>query len=98
MSPLSPQIGYTEMIIMFQDVEANGRSILIQCLLLVSYISTTHSCYFNKNKERLDVYYCVYLKKIAKQKVPERGKSDVDVQTKGEGKIIVHQEKYGEKK
>ncbi|KAG0549557.1 hypothetical protein BDA96_01G265800, partial [Sorghum bicolor] len=32
------------------------------------------------------------------QKVPEQGISDVDVQTKGENKIIVHQEKDGEKK
>jgi hypothetical protein len=65
----------------------------------VSYIRTTHSCYFNKNKDRLDVFYCVYyFKNNVEQKVPERVKSDVDIQTKGEGKIIVHQEKYGEKK
>ena len=65
----------------------------------MSYISTTHSCYFNKkNKDWLDVCYRVYFKIIAEQKVPERGKSDVDVQTKGESKKIVHQEKDGEKK
>ncbi|KAG0527438.1 hypothetical protein BDA96_06G233500 [Sorghum bicolor] len=46
----------------------------------------------------LDVCYRVYFKIIAEQKVPERGKSDVDVQTKGESKKIVHQEKDGEKK
>jgi hypothetical protein len=41
---------------------------------------------------------CLFFKKIAEQKVPEQGISDVDVQTKGENKIIVHQEKDGEKK
>jgi hypothetical protein len=52
----------------------------------VSYIRTTHSCYFNKNKDRLDVFYCVYyFKNNVEQKVPERVKSDVDIQTKGEG-------------
>ncbi|KAG0547676.1 hypothetical protein BDA96_01G101000 [Sorghum bicolor] len=48
--------------------------------------------------DRLDVCYCVYFKIVAEHKVPERGKSDVDVQTKGEGKKIIHQEKDGQKK
>jgi hypothetical protein len=41
-----PQIGYTEMIITCHDLETHIQSILVHCLLPVSQVSTTISCYF----------------------------------------------------
>jgi hypothetical protein len=60
-----PQIGYTEMIITCHNLEAHVRSFLVHCLLPVSLMSTTASCYFFKIRH-LDICYYTYFKNICK--------------------------------